>query len=906
MPSLRELIRRLWGTLRRNPQDSQLEREIQAHLEFAADDLQRHGHSREDAMRAARLQYGGVAQALDAMRDQRGMPWLDDLGRDLRHGLRVLCQSPTFTIVAILTLALGIGANTAIFSIVNGVVLRPLGYPKPQQLMFLTSRFANLPQFWVSAPEYIEFRTLNQSFASVGAYTTGAANLTAGDRAQRVRAAFVDEHLLQALGVQPEQGRFFARGETDTIGSTAGPNAALPPPLAILSHELWQTAFGGRPLLGKTVDVDARPYQVIGIMPAGVDLMDSHAEIWLPLGISVTNRQARASHYLYLIGRLKDGVSIAAAQTELNSLMQSWGDRVGIKPGPGVSDHVFVPMTAGADGHILQMKALQDQIVGGVSNAIWVLQAAVGLVLLIVCANLANLMLARAQTRRREFAVRTALGAGSGRLLRQLMTEGVLVSAAGGSLGVVFAHLGVQALIHAYPAGIPRANDVTVDRHVLLFSFAVSIGTGLLFGAAPMMHSRVRGLAEALKESVSKVAPGSGRHRLRRVLVVAEAALALMLVIGAGLLIRTLHNLKNIDAGFDRSRLVTFSLTLPQATYRLPSARFRTFEPLLDKLRAIAGVQGATSMSGLPPERPLNEESIEVENYTAPEGGNHGNADYLQFVMSDYFQTMGIPLVAGRGFEPADAASSGLLAVVNETFAKTFWKDENPVGRRLRQAAPNAPWFSVIGVSKDVKQGGVNEKTGTELYIFVPQVPRSTFQTMNVVLRTTKPSQVLSRYIDEIVREVDRSVPVVGFREMDDVFSDAIQRPRMLAQLVGVFAGLALLLAAIGTYGVLSCVVAERRREIGIRLALGADRTNVLGQVMKEGLSLAIIGVMAGLAGAFGMNRLLASLLFGVRPTDAWTLGAGTLTITLVAVVACWLPAWRASRLDPNAVLRDE
>jgi putative ABC transport system permease protein len=883
-----------------------MEREIQAHLEFAADDLQRRGHSRDDAMRAARLHYGGVTQAMDAMRDQRGMPWLDDLGRDVRHGLRVLCQSPTFTIVAILTLALGIGANTAIFSIVNGVVLRPLGYSKPQQLMFLTSRFANLPQFWVSAPEYIEFRTLNQSFSSVGAYTIGAANLTADDRAQRVRAAFVDEHLLQALGVQPEQGRFFAPDETDTIGSTAGPNAALPPPLAILSRELWQTAFGGRPLVGKTVDVDARPYQVIGIMPAGVDLMDSHVEIWLPLGISVTNRQARASHYLYMIGRLKEGVSTAAAQTELNSLMQSWGERVGIKPGPQVSDHVFVPMTAGADGHILQMKPLQDQIVGGVSNAIWVLQAAVGLVLLIVCANLANLMLARAQTRRREFAVRTALGAGSGRLLRQLMTEGSLVSVAGGSLGVVFAHLAVQALIHAYPASIPRANDVAVDRHVLLFSFAVSIGTGLLFGAAPMMHSRVRGLADALKESASKGASATGRHRLRRVLVVAEAALALMLVIGAGLLIRTLYNLKNIDAGFDRSRLVTFSLTLPQATYRLPSARFRTFEPLLEKLRAIAGVQGATAMSGLPPERPLNEESIDVENYTAPEGGNHGNADYLQFVMADYFQTMGIPLVAGRGFEPADAAASGLLAVVNETFAKTFWKDQNPLGRRFRQVVPNAPWYSVIGVAKDVKQGGLNQKTGTELYIFVPQVPRSTFQTMNIVLRTTLPSQVLSHYIEQIVQEVDHNVPVVRFREMDDVFSDSIQRPRMLAELVGIFAGLALLLAAIGTYGVLSYVVAERRREIGIRLALGADRTHVLRQVMKEGVSLTIIGVVAGLAGAFAMNHLLASLLFGVRPTDASTLGAGTLTITLVAVFACWLPAWRASRLDPNAVLRDE
>jgi predicted permease len=906
MGRLRELIRRFWGTLKRSPHDAQLEEEIRAHLEFAAQEMERRGHSSVGASRAARIQYGQVAQAMDAVRDQRGLPWLDDLGRDIRHGVRVLRHSPTFTIVAVLTLALGIGANTAIFSIVSGVILRPLEYPKPQQLMWLTSRFPSLPQFPVSAPEYIEFRNLNQSFSVVGGYTTGAANLTAGDRAQRVRAAYVDEHLFRALGVMPEEGRIFADGETDTIGASVGPNAALPPAIAVLSHELWQTAFGGRPLVGKTVEVDARPYQVIGIMPAGMDVMDYHTEIWLPLGISGANRQARASHYVYLIGRLKDGVTVPAAQAELNALMENWGDRVRIKPDASVAGHVFVPLSQGKDAHVLEMKPLQEEIVGGVSHAIWVLQAAVGLVLLIACANLANLMLARARARQREFAVRTALGAGKGRLLRQLVTEGVLLSIAGGSLGLLFAHFGVQALVHAYPTGLPRTSGIAFDRRVLFFTLIVAVGTGLFFGAAPVIYTRLKGLAEALKENGAKGAIGGARRRFRRALVVAEAGLALILVIGGGLLFRTLQNLNRIDAGFDKLRLVTFSLTLPQATYRLPSARLRTIQPLLEKLRAVPGVQTATAMSGLPPDRPMNAESIEIENDTDPHGNTPRNADYLNFVMSDYFETMGIPVVSGRSFEPADAASSGLVAIVNETFAKTYWKDQNPLGRRLRQKFPDAPWFTVIGVAKDVKQGGLNQKTGTEMYLYNPQVVRATPQTLNLVLRSALPGEALKPTVENVVREVDRNLPVVRFREMDEVFSESIQRPRMLAELVGIFAFLALVLAAVGTYGVLSYIVAERRREIGIRLALGAHRTKLLGHVMREGLLLTGAGVVAGLAGAFSLNRLITSLLFGIGPTDAWTFAAATLTIVSVAVVACWVPAWRASRLDPNAALRDE
>jgi putative ABC transport system permease protein len=810
---------------------------------------------------------------------------------------------------------LGIGANTAIFSIVNGVILRPLGYPAPEQLMFLTTQFGGgSAQFWVSPPEYLEFREINRSFSAVGAYRTGEVDLTAGDRPQRVRSAFVDEHLLNALGLQAAHGRLFAKGETDV---SSGP----PPAIAILSHELWQTAFGGRPIVGETIEVGGRRGEVLGIMPPGADVMDNRTEIWLPLGLNPANRQIRGNHNLYLIGRLKEGVTAHSARTELDTLIANWGERVGIPRGTtGAAGHVFAPLGP-EGGHILQMEPVQEEIVGAASRSIWVLQAAVGLVLLIACANLANLLLARAETRHRELAVRTALGASRGRLLRQFMTEGVLLSIVGGVLGLWLARVGVQALIRAYPTTLPRTGEVAIDPLVLLFTIGVSTAVGVFFGLTPIMHTRVHGLANALKEGGGRTAPGAVRHHIRGGLVTAEVALAVMLVIGAGLLARTVYNLTTVDAGFDRSRLVTFSMTLSPVNYPLPSARAQMFQRLLERLRGVPGVRAATAMTGLPPNRPVNAQDTDIDNYTAPAEGPGENVDYYQNVMSGYFETMGIPIVQGRSFQPADAAASGMVAVVNEALVNTFWKGQNPIGRRLRPccfpgaAGPSdqVPWFTVIGVAKDVKQGGVDRKTGTEFYQLVDQRAvsnpppfRNAPATMNVVLRTTLPPAALSQTLERVVREIDRTVPIVRLREMEAVFAESIERPRLLAQLVGAFAGLALLLAAIGTYGVLSYMVTARRREIGIRLALGADRFRLQMHVMKQGLLLTTIGLLVGLAGAFGANRLIRSLLFGVQPTDVPTQATVAATIALVAGMACWLPAWRASRLDPNEVLRDE
>jgi predicted permease len=830
----------------------------------------------------------------------------DHLRQDLRAALRSLRRTPGFGLITIATLALGIGANTAMFSVVNAVVLQPLGYPKPEQLVLLTSRFPAMgfDQFWVSPPEFFELREISESFSAVGAFTTGEVNLTAAERPTRVRSALVTDDLMRALGVKPAQGRLFAPGETDAIGPPPAPGQPPPqaPMVAVLSHELWRSAFGGRPVVGELIEVNGLRREVIGVLEPGADVMDNRTEIWLPLGLNPANRQNRGNHFLYLIGRLRDGVTVQQAQTELDALIRTWGERAGVK------QHVFTP-----DGHRLQMEPVQDEIVGSAGRSIWVLQAAVAFVLLIACANLANLLLARAETRHREFAIRTALGAGRGRLLRQFMTEGVLLSIVGGALGLVLARAGIQAIVRLYPDSLPRTSEVTVDLAVLLFTLGVSVATGVVFGFTPLLHVRLSGLMTALKDGGARGATGTARHHVRRGLVMAEVALAVVLVTGAGLLLRTVYNLMTVDAGFDRSRLITFQMSLPVANYPTAAARGRTYQSLLERLRAAPGVQGVTAMSGLPPNRQVNANDTEIDNYTAPPEGPFENVDYYQNVMSDYFETMGIPIVQGRAFTATDAASSGMVAVVNETLVRTFWKDLNPIGQRLRPCCGDrVPWFTVVGVAKDVKQGGVDQKTGTEMYFLVAQTSVADAAiavgppTMNLVLRTTLPPAALRTTVERVVRETDASVPVVRLRNMDDVFADSIRRPRLLAQLLGGFAGLALLLAAIGTYGVLSYMVAERRREIGIRMALGANQGTVLGGVLRQGMTLTSFGLAAGLAGALALNRLMGAMLFGVEPSDPATLAAVLVTIALVAALACGIPAWRASRVNPIVVLREE
>ncbi len=815
---------------------------------------------------------------------------MNSLRTDLLHALRHLRKSPGYTLVTVLTLALGIGANTAIFSVVNAVVLEPLPYPDSSKLIFITSQFPALgfDQFWVSPPEFTEFRDRNQAFSAVGAYSAGAVNLGTAEQPQRVNSAVITSELMPVLGVAPLRGRQFTLA--DTLPGAAD--------VAILSSDIWRTTFASdETIVGRVIPIDGVPTQMVGIMPPGYDIHDQQIKVWLPLTLDPANPGSRGSHYLYLVGRLKPGVSLPQAKADLETMLTRW---------PELNPGVHAPSTT---RHRIRFDLLQDDIVGGIRRALWVLQGAVAFVLLIACANLANLLLARAESRQKEFAIRSALGAGRFRLLRQFLTEGVLLALIGGAVGAALGFAGLRALLAANPDSLPRAAEIALDPAVLVFTLIVSVATGLLFGLAPLLHLRATMVSLALKESGQRTTAGSVQTRVRSGLVMVEVALAVVLVIGAGLMLRSLWNLTTVDAGFNRSQLVTFRLVLPGATYRTPESTVAFFSRLTQSLSQVAGVRGVAAMTGLPPVRRVNANDTDFEGYTAPKEGPFENVDYYQTVTVDYLKTMGIPLVDGRDFTEADATGSPVV-LVNQTLAKTFYKDRSPIGKRLKPGFGAAvPWFTIVGVVRDVKQGGVNEKTGTELYLLGeqgPSVAKFAPRDMHIVLRTSLPLDSLAPPIRQAVRTMDPALPIVKLRTMEDVFADAVSRPRFLAQLLGIFAGLALLLAAIGTYGILSYSVSERRREIGIHMALGATRAGVLRMVLAQGAWMTGVGLGIGLAGAIALTRLLRAQLFNVTPTDPITMASVAGFIALVALAACYLPASRATRVDPMVVLRDE
>jgi putative ABC transport system permease protein len=817
-------------------------------------------------------------------------PTMTSFSQDIRYALRKLRKSPGFAALTILTLALGIGANSAIFSVVNGVVLRPLPYPEPHRLMYLTSQFTGLGflKFWISVPEYLELRDWNEAFERIGGYNISASNLGT-DVPSRPVTALVTHELLPVLGVAPLMGRTFTY--EDTLPGAED--------VAILSWELWQRAFGGDGnVLGTTRQVDGVTTRIVGVMPRSFDVHDQRVELWLPLTIDPKQPGGRGGHFLYLVGRLKPNVSMGQARSDVERLLKDWAARAG-----GHSPNLTT--------HRLNVDDLQGDVVGNITTALWVLQGAVGFVLLIACANLANLLLARADTRHREFAVRAALGAGRARLLRQFLTEGVVIAFLGGVLGTVLATIGLRALLAAYPSSIPRAAEISTDWRVLAFTLLVAVATGLVFGLAPVLHLRERAMGLALKDSGTRTSAGSARTRTRNALVMAEVALAVMLVVGAGLLLRSFWNLMNVDAGFDRSRMSTFGLVLPNAAYPGPQRKVDVFTRLLERIGRIPGVQSVAATTGLPPDRPVNANDTDFEGMTQKPEGPILNVDYYNNVTADYVQTMKIPVVAGRGFEPGDV-TGGAVALINESLAKKFYPDSDPIGRGIRPSAPASlklPYARIVGVLKDLKQGGVDESAGTEVFFLAEQAPRLfTFapQNMNFVVRSSLPYETLAPQLRAAVSEIDAALPIVRMRTMEEVFESSVERQQFMALLLTLFAALALVLAAIGTYGILSYIVAERRQEIGIRMALGADRGTVLGMILKQGLTLTGVGLAAGIAGSFVVNRALASMLFNVRPNDPVTLAGVSGLIALVAVLACVIPARSATRVDPLVVLRQE
>jgi predicted permease len=600
-------------------------------------------------------------------------------------------------------------------------------------------------------------------------------------------------------------------------------------------------------------------------------------------------------------------VTLARAKSELQTLLAQWpaADGADANAAPGAPGFIHTPTTK---NHRLRYDDLQKDIVGSIGTALVVLQAAVALVLLIACANMANLLLMRAETRHKELAVRAALGAGRGRLMRQFLAEGLVLSFGGAIAGVALAYWGLHALVAANAGSIPRAASVALDGRVLLFTLVLAIGTGLIFGLAPLLHLSTNSIGLTLRDAGSRTTAGAARNRVRRALVIAEMAFAVMLVVGAGLLLRSFWNLMRVDSGFDRSSLTTFNVVLPSAPYKDSTRRVAFFSDLMTKLGAVPGVKAVAAMSGLPPRRQVNANDTAIEGYVPEPNGPSQNVDYYQYVTPSYVSTMGIPVVEGRSFGPADGPLSTPVAMINQRMANLFYGKTSPIGRRV-QPGGSKSWFTIVGVLKDVKQGGVDSRTGSELYLDYEQAPAALGfapRNMNVVIRSPLEPASLAATVRRTVSSLDPTLPVVKFRTMDDVFSDSVSRPRFLAQLLGIFAAVALALAAIGTYGVLAYSVTVRRRELGIRMALGSSEQGLLSLVLGQGMGLAVIGLIVGLVGAFAVTRLAASLLFGVKPADPLTFLGVSAFMLAVAFVACLVPARRATHVDPLVALRTE
>ena len=884
------------NVIRRRAVERDLDEELQAYVDLLAADMIRSGVSPDEARRAAHRKVGGLEQTKDRVRDERPGMALENALRDFRHGMRLARRSPGFASVAILTIAVGIGSTSAIFSVVNAVALKPLPYPASDRLVYITSQIlkGGLDKFSIAVPEYLELRARAHAYTDIAAYRAGAVNVSEG-RPERVSAIFATPDLFDVLGVQPRLGRAFTTAE-------AVPGAA---PVVVLSDGLWRRAFGADArIIGRQVEVQARRRTVVGVMPAGFDLHDVHPDVWIPLSFSPAEQQNRGSHSLFLIARLKPAVTLGQAASEMTSLLRRWSS---LNPGMHTPDD---------STHPLHIAPLRDEVIGNVSRALWVLQAAVILLLFIACANVANILLVRADARQREFAIRATLGASRGRILSQSVAESFVLSTAAAALGLILAHYGLPALLSINPNSLPRSAEITIDPRVLALTTGISVLTALVFGLAPLLHLGQKTIATAINEAGSRNTLGATRSRIRQTLVVAEIALALMLVVGAGLLVRSFRHLTAVDAGFDPRHLVTFGVNLPAASYQAAARRSQFATELAQALQSIPAVEAVSPVTGLPPNRPVNPNLTDLEHLSPPPGVPGHSVDYNNFAGIEYFAAMRIPIVKGRGFTSADLLGAPVV-VINQAMARQFYPDVGPIGRRLRPTSPplpagtpdTLPWFTIVGVAKDVKQGGLDQKVGTEIYYSIEQgarvngVAQSSF---NIVMRSPLAVGALEAPIEKVVRSMDPGLPVIQLRSMETVFGDSLSRQRFLSMVLGVFALVALTLAAIGTYGVLSYVVNERRREIGIRVALGASSGEIVRLVLGQGMKSAALGVGIGLAGALALANGTRSLLFAVSPTDPLTYVGVAIALFAVALVASFFPAHRALRINPLEAIRSD
>jgi putative ABC transport system permease protein len=805
---------------------------------------------------------------------------LPHLGGDVRFAFRSFRRSPVFTLVALGTLTLGIGANTAIFTVVDSVVLRQLPYDDPENVV------AVWPELWFSQEQFVAFQEQVTSFEAVAAYSQNAFTRTDSDPAELVMAPYVTADFLSVLRGTPELGRTFVAGE-DRPGAE---------PVVILTHGLWQRELGGDPgVLGSTLILDGTSRTIVGVLPVGFDVIQSDAEVVVPFNLDPSEDIYSSGRYLRVIGRLREGVSAAQAQEEVRGIAARWREELGWSDSFGRNATVV---------------SLRDQLVAGVRPTMFVLLGAVGLTLLIACANVANLSLARGLGRRREIAVRIALGADRRRVIAQMLTESVVLACGGGVLGFVLATLGVRGLVALIPPEVPRVGHIHADWTVLGFALAVAVVTGLAFGLLPAVRASRPGLGPSLTEGGRSATEGTGARLWRSALVVTQVAVAVMLVIGAGLLIESFWRILRVDSGIEPRNLLTLEAIPPYREYRDAAAVTGYYVDLVDRLATLPGVVGVGAINVLPIRGAGWIMGTDIEGREVPQGQSRP-LSYWRVVTPGYREAVGMRLLGGRDLADSDRGGQVQVALINETMARQYWPDEDPIGKRFRISFEDpAAWITVVGVVADVRHLGLNAQVPPTLYrpqaqAIAGQVRVGTIG-MSLVIRTTWDPAELAAAVRRQIRELDPGVPVVYLMPMEEVIHGSLDAPRFTMLLLVLFAATALVLGTIGVYGVMSYDVSEQRHEIGIRIALGASPGEVVRMIVRKGLLVGGVGVGLGLLGAFGATRAMSSLLFGVGTTDLSTFSVVPLVVLVVAAAASFLPARRASGLDPMTALRLE
>jgi len=875
---LSNFLRRWRALTHKQELDNELDEELQFHLERDIEQKIRDGMRPEDARNAALRAFGGVDQSKEECRDARGVGPLENTLRDVSYSTRVLLKNYAFTIVVVLTLALGIGANTAIFSFANGILLRPLPYPQSDRLAVLdeTALKRGIESMSVSYPNFLDWREQNTVFQDIGLhFGTHRFSLSGTGEPVEINGCRITQGLFEILRVSPILGRTFTadedRPEQDAV--------------VILSYELWQKNFGSDPnILGQKLVLSNRPRTIVGVMPRGFRFPEV-SELWVPMALT-PQMFTRTDHGLNAIARLKDGVTFEEAQAEMHNIAARIEQQ-----------H---PVTN--EGLGVKVMSLHENLSGDYREALLILLGVVGCVLLVACVNVANLMLARATARQKEFALRAALGASRWRIVRQLLIESLLLAVVGGAIGFALSLWALSLLLKAIPGQLPFWMNFTIDLRVLAFTLGITLLTGVIFGAVPALQTSRVDLNDTLKEG-GRGAIGF-RGRSRSLLVVTEIALSLVLLVGAGLMIQSFLRLRQVNIGVNAKNVFTATVLLPRAKYTEDEQRITFFKQLLEQVRTIPGVEAAGATSTLPLSGNNWGRSLTVEGYPVM---SVGQAPIIQHTLATpgYFQTLGITLLAGRDFTDADTADSPKVTIVDERLARHYWPNDSAVGKRIRFGPPedNEPWHTIVGVVRTVRHQRMQEDTRESVYLPYRQIP---INELTLVARTTADPHELTAAVRRVVAQIDRDQPVSQIATMEEVVAESIWQPRLYATLFAVFAGGALILALIGIYGVMAFLVQTRTHEIGVRMALGATARDVFKLIVGRGMKLTVFGVIIGVAGAIGLTRLMHSLLFNTSATDPFTFIGISLLLSLAAFFACYIPARRAAKVDPLIALRYE